>query len=83
MLNKVPEITILFWIIKIMATTVGETGAKAFFFRSSTCFPAIGWALVYILPGVFFSTSLAVAGSVSTRLAVIVFSLVACIWGFI
>ncbi|EEK72842.1 MULTISPECIES: COG4705 family protein [Bacillus cereus group] len=27
MLNKVPEITIFFWIIKIMATTVGETGA--------------------------------------------------------
>jgi len=44
---------------------------------------AIGWALVYILPGVFFGTSLAMAGSVSTRLAVIVFILVACIWGFI
>ncbi|MFT0546429.1 hypothetical protein ACMHYO_08810 [Allopusillimonas ginsengisoli] len=27
MLNKVPEITIYFWIIKIMATTVGETAA--------------------------------------------------------
>ncbi len=27
MLNKVPEITIFFWIIKIMATTVGETAA--------------------------------------------------------
>ncbi len=27
MLNKVPEITIFFWIIKIMCTTVGETGA--------------------------------------------------------
>jgi uncharacterized membrane-anchored protein len=27
MLSKVPEITIYFWIIKIMATTVGETGA--------------------------------------------------------
>jgi len=27
MLNKVPEITLIFWIIKIMATTVGETGA--------------------------------------------------------
>ncbi len=26
-LNKVPEITISFWIIKIMSTTVGETGA--------------------------------------------------------
>src|ERR1035437_7940416 len=27
LLNKVPEVTIFFWIIKIMATTVGETGA--------------------------------------------------------
>jgi uncharacterized membrane-anchored protein len=27
MLNKVPEVTLIFWIIKIMATTVGETGA--------------------------------------------------------
>lgn len=26
-LNKVPEITLAFWIIKIMSTTVGETGA--------------------------------------------------------
>jgi uncharacterized membrane-anchored protein len=27
LLNKVPAITIVFWIIKIMSTTVGETGA--------------------------------------------------------
>jgi uncharacterized membrane-anchored protein len=27
LLNKVPEITIAFWIIKILSTTVGETGA--------------------------------------------------------
>lgn len=27
MLNKVPEITIFFWVIKIMCTTVGETAA--------------------------------------------------------
>lgn len=27
MLNKVPEITLYFWIIKILCTTVGETGA--------------------------------------------------------
>ena len=26
-LNKVPDITLSFWIIKIMSTTVGETGA--------------------------------------------------------
>jgi len=27
MLNKVPEVTIAFWVIKVMATTVGETAA--------------------------------------------------------
>jgi len=27
MLNKAPEVTLYFWIIKILATTVGETGA--------------------------------------------------------
>ena len=27
MLNKVPEITLYFWIIKILCTTVGETAA--------------------------------------------------------
>jgi uncharacterized membrane-anchored protein len=27
MLNKVPEVTLVFWFIKIMSTTVGETGA--------------------------------------------------------
>nr|WP_211233117.1 hypothetical protein [Solirubrobacter soli] len=27
LLNKVPEVTIFFWMIKILATTVGETAA--------------------------------------------------------
>jgi uncharacterized membrane-anchored protein len=27
MLNKVPAVTLAFWVIKIMSTTVGETGA--------------------------------------------------------
>ncbi len=27
MLNKVPEVTLFFWLIKMMSTTVGETGA--------------------------------------------------------
>ena len=27
MLNKVPEITVYFWVIKILCTTVGETFA--------------------------------------------------------
>ena len=33
MLNKVPEVTILFWIVKVMATTVGETGADFLIFK--------------------------------------------------
>jgi len=28
-LSKVPEITLIFWIIKIAATTLGETGGDA------------------------------------------------------
>src|ERR1700709_1785023 len=28
-LSKVPEVTITFWIIKILATTLGETGGDA------------------------------------------------------
>jgi len=27
MLNKVPEVTLYFWVIKILCTTVGETAA--------------------------------------------------------
>ncbi|MCW2746911.1 MAG: hypothetical protein JWP10_53, partial [Nocardioidaceae bacterium] len=25
LLNKVPEVTVLFWVVKILSTTVGET----------------------------------------------------------
>jgi uncharacterized membrane-anchored protein len=38
MLNKVPEVTIFFWIIKILATTIGETAAD---YLSET----LGWGL--------------------------------------
>ena len=27
MLNKVPEVTLIFWAVKILSTTVGETSA--------------------------------------------------------
>ena len=46
-LSRVPEITLFFWIIKIMATTVGETAAD---FLSFT----LGWGLVstsYVVSG--------------------------------
>jgi len=33
LLNKVPAVTLVFWLIKIMATTVGETGADFLIFN--------------------------------------------------
>ena len=49
MLNKVPEVTIYFWIIKIMATTVGETAAD---FLSTTL--NLGTVTTsYVMAGVF------------------------------
>ena len=50
MYNKVPEATIFFWIVKIMATTVGETISDYF---NST----LGWGLV----GTFFLMASALA----------------------
>ena len=67
-------------VIPLMA---GMLGMRPVNFSIVNVLSAIGWALVYILPGVVFGTSLTVAGAVSTRLAVVVFILVAGIWGFI
>lgn len=39
LLNRVPEVTLVFWVIKIMATTVGETAAD---FLSATLNPGLG-----------------------------------------
>ena len=49
MLNKVPEVTIFFWIIKIMATTVGETVAD--FLSTTLHFGLIGTS--YVMTGLF------------------------------
>lgn len=43
-LNKVPEVTLYFWIIKIMATTVGETAAD--FLNLNLNFGLIGTSVV-------------------------------------
>src|SRR3954471_1056150 len=57
MLNKVPEVTLVFWIIKIMCTTVGETAADYLnenlgFGLSNTTYIA-GALLVLLLVGQF------------------------------
>ena len=43
MLNKVPEVTFFFWLIKIMCTTVGETAAD---FLSTNLNLGEGWTTI-------------------------------------
>nr|VUD31798.1 Uncharacterized membrane-anchored protein conserved in bacteria [Raoultella sp. NCTC 9187] len=53
-LNKVPEVTLFFWLIKMMSTTVGETAAD--FLNMD-----LGWGLTNttLLTGVLFVITLA------------------------
>ena len=54
-LSKVPELTLIFWVIKIVATTLGETGGDAVsmsmnlgYLVSTAIFAAIFFILVAI-----------------------------------
>jgi membrane protein DedA with SNARE-associated domain/membrane-associated phospholipid phosphatase len=67
----------------VIPMVAGMLGMRPMQFGVVNVLSALGWALAYVLPGVFFGTSLAVAGAVSTRLALLVFILVAGIWIFI
>ena len=67
----------------VIPLVAGMLGMGAAYFSVVNVLSAVGWALVYILPGFFFGASLAVAGTVSTRLAILIFILTAGIWAFI
>ena len=67
----------------VIPVVAGMLGMSPLNFTAVNVTSAIGWAIVYILPGVFFGASLAVAGAVSTRLAVLVFILLSVMWGFV
>jgi uncharacterized membrane-anchored protein len=57
-LSKVPQITLLFWVIKILATTLGETGGDALSMTLN-----LGYA---VSTGIFFAIFVAtVAGQIS------------------
>jgi uncharacterized membrane-anchored protein len=60
MLNKVPEITLAFWIIKILATTVGETAADLL---SSTL--GLGLPVTSVIMTVLFIAALVTPASLS------------------
>ncbi len=53
--NKVPEVTVFFWAIKIMATTIGETGADFLIFNMH-----LGLPLTSLLMSVVLVAALAV-----------------------
>lgn len=67
----------------VIPVVVGILGMHPLKFAIVNVCSAIGWAFVYILPGVFFGTSLALAGTVSSRLAVLLFVIIVSLWGFI
>jgi len=64
-------------VIPVVAGMLGMNPAR---FVIVNVLSAAGWAFAYILPGVFFGTSLAVAGAVSSRLAVLLGVLLAALW---
>jgi len=67
----------------VIPVVAGMLGMGPVHFSVVNVLSAFGWALVYILPGVFFGASLAVAGTVSTRLSALILILAAGIWSFI
>ena len=47
--NRVPEITLFFWVIKIMATTVGETAADFLSFTMKLGLINTSWVMSGLL----------------------------------
>src|SRR5262245_16312240 len=47
-LSKVPEVTLFFWLIKIMATTVGETGADWLMEHTSLTLVSTLWLSIVV-----------------------------------
>ena len=58
--SKVPQVTLMFWVIKILATTVGETGGDALSMTLN-----LGYAISSLIFLAFFAAALAVQVSSS------------------
>ena len=54
-ISKVPQVTLVFWVIKILATTVGETGGDALSMTLN-----LGYAISSLIFLAFFGITLAV-----------------------
>lgn len=67
----------------VIPVVAGMLGMGPVHFSVVNVLSAMGWAFAYILPGLFFGTSLAVAGAVSTRLAILLLFILAISWGLL
>lgn len=67
----------------VIPAVAGMLGMDPGRFAAINVLSAIGWAFAYLLPGFFFGNSLALAGTVSSRLAVLIFIVLAATWGFV
>jgi membrane protein DedA with SNARE-associated domain/membrane-associated phospholipid phosphatase len=67
----------------VIPAVAGMLGMPARHFAAINAGSALGWAVAYLLPGFLFGTSLALAGTVSTRLAVLIFIVLAACWVFV
>ncbi len=67
----------------VIPVVAGMLGMAPLRFSVVNVLSAVGWALAYILPGVFFGTSLGMIRMVSTRLAVLAFIVVASVWSLV
>ena len=65
MLNKVPEVTLYFWVIKILCTTVGETAADYLSHHLGLSLTVMTFVMSGILAVALSSSS----GSAATSLA--------------
>ena len=66
----------------VVPMVAGMMGIKPLYFFTANALSAIGWGLLHVLPGVVFGVSLAMAGSVSARLAVLALLLGFGVWAF-
>ena len=64
----------------VIPLVAGMMAMKPAHFFITNILSAIGWGLLHVLPGVLFGASLAMAGAVSGRLAVLVLLLSFAIW---
>jgi undecaprenyl-diphosphatase len=67
----------------VIPIVAGMLGMPPLRFTLVNVASGIAWAFAYTLPGVFFGTSVALAGNISSRLSILIIIIVAVVWLFV